>query len=684
MDKRAALQRLLNPRSVAVFGGDAAARVIEQCRAAGFGGEIWAVNPQRRELHGVPCFPTLADLPAPPDASFLAVPPEVSVKIAGELAALGGGGVVCYTAGFAETGTDGGRLQDRLREAAGDMPVIGPNCHGYLNYFDGVALWPDNHGGKRVDRGVALVLQSGNFGINMSMQRRGLDLGYVITIGNKLTLDIHDYIETLLEDPRVTAIGLHIEGIVSVRAFSLAAIEALRKGVPVVAIKTGRSERGAELTMSHTASLAGPAGLYSSLFARVGIAQCETIPQFLETLKFLSIVGTLPDDRLGSMSCSGGEASLIADYADGLELDMPELTDESKAELREVLGPNVHISNPLDYHTYAWSKYEQLKACFAAMLRNRFACTMLVLDYPVTETADLRNWEITEQALIDAATAGAQRAVIVATLPETLPAGVRERLISSGIAPMQGIHECMFAVKAAAFIGRAQADVANIVPVAQAEQLSGPLTVLNEADAKAELARYGLKIPPGRTCRASETVRVAAGLGYPVVVKAVSEQLAHKSEAGAVALNLGDAAAVEAATRSMAGGYERFLVEKMAGPVVAELIVGASRDPTFGLTLLIGAGGTLVELLDDTVSLLLPVARDEIQRAISGLRVAKLIDSYRGSTAGNMKSLVDAVAAVAGYVLAHNDALAELDVNPLIVTPDETIAVDAFIRKAIT
>ncbi|MFQ6006857.1 MAG: acetate--CoA ligase family protein [Woeseia sp.] len=682
MSAKAALERLLKPKTVAVFGGDDAARVIEQCRAAGFDGEVWAVNPKRRELNGVPCFDTVADLPAAPDASFLGTPPAASVEIIRDLAAIGAGGAVCYAAGFAEAGAEGARLQDRLRDAAGVMAIIGPNCHGFLNYFDGVALWPDNHGGRRVDRGVALVLQSGNFGINMSMQLRSLDLGYVITIGNKSSLDIHDFIEMLLDDPRVTAIGLHIEGIGSVHAFSAAAIKALAQGVPIVAIKTGSSKRGAELTMSHTASLAGSARLYSALFDRVGIAQCETIPQFLETLKFLSTVGALPGKRLGSMSCSGGEASLIADCAESLGLDMPELSDASAARLRDILGPIVHISNPLDYHTYAWSNYEQLKSCFTAMLESCFDCAMLVLDYPLTETADTANWETTERALIDAAAATGQRAVIVATLPETLPADVRTRLLEAGIAPMQGIHECLFAIKAAASVGKAQACVGNIHPVAEPEPVRGPVTVLNEYDSKAELADFGLVIPEGRICSASGIVGTAEGLGFPVVLKAVSEGLAHKSDVGAIALNLRDAPAVQSAIEGMAGQFDRFLVEKMAGPVVAEMIVGISRDATFGLTLLIGAGGTLVELLEDTVSLLLPVERDGIRAAIGTLKVSKLVDSYRGGIAGNMEAVVDAVMAVADYALANNASLQELDVNPLIVTPDKVIAADAFIRKA--
>ncbi len=197
MNKNTALKRLLSPETIAVFGGNDAAEAIKQCRATGFDGEIWAVNPQREELNGIPCYKSVSDLPSAPDSSFIAAPPAASIAIIRDLASIGAGGAVCFASGFAEIGGEGTSLQNQLREAAGDMAIIGPNCHGFLNYLDSVALWPDQHGGEKVGSGVALVLQSGNFGINLSMQQRGVDLGYIITIGNKSCLGLHFYLGLL-------------------------------------------------------------------------------------------------------------------------------------------------------------------------------------------------------------------------------------------------------------------------------------------------------------------------------------------------------------------------------------------------------------------------------------------------------------------------------------------------------
>lgn len=680
MSTKDSLQRLLRPKTVAVFGGDSAEAVIRQCQAIGYAGEIWAVNPKRAEIAGIPCVASIEDLPGIPDASFVAAPPRAVLEIIADLSARGASGAICFTAGFVETGEEGAELQAQLRDAAGDMPVIGPNCHGFLNYLDGIALWPDEHGGQRAERGVAMITQSGNIALNLTMQQRSLDFAYVISIGNNSMLGLHDYIETLLDDERVTAIGLHIEGIQDIAGFSAAAIHALHKGVPIVALKTGRSSLGAEITLSHTGSLAGSDRLYSALFKRVGVARCDTVPQFVETMKFLSVVGVLEDNTLGSMSCSGGEASLVADCAERLNVEMPALSATSTSGLQALLGARVNVANPLDYHLYIWGDYEHLNACFAKFLSNGFACTLLVLDYPPHAGADQSNWKVTEDALIDAVQETGQCAVVVASLPETLPKDVRERLAAAGIAPMQGIEDCIFAARAAAEIGKAQRNVQAIKPVMACNEVVGNDQSLDEVASKNALAEYGLSIPSGQLCAANETAETAAAIGFPVVLKAVSSELAHKSEAGAVAVGLGDSAAVELATKRMVGQFDRFLVESMAGPTVAELIVGISRDSSFGLSLLIGTGGTLVELLDDTVSLLLPVQRDDIAMALDSLKAAKIINGFRSGAAADMKSVIDAIEAIAAFAVAHEESLVELDVNPLLITPDAAIAVDAFIR----
>ncbi|MBT8098631.1 MAG: CoA-binding protein, partial [Gammaproteobacteria bacterium] len=502
MEKAEALKRLLRPASVAFIGGDSAAEAIRQCQAIGFDGEMWAVNQTRASLAGIPCVASLDALPAVPDASFIAAPPEASLALIAQLAATGAPGAVCFAAGFAETGATGAELQTRLCKAAGDMAVIGPNCHGFVNYLDGVALWPDQHGGRRVQRGAALVTQSGNIAINLTMQQRGLDIAYVLSGGNNSVLGLHDYIDALLSDQRVNAIGLHIEGIDDIAAFSTAAIRALKRRVPIVALKSGRSLQGAEIARSHTASLAGSDQLYDALFRRLGIARCNTLSEFLETLKLVTIAGLPQRDSIGSMSCSGGDAALVADVADRLGLPTPLLKEASKSRLQDLLGPNVHISNPLDYHLYVWADYDALRACFSEMLQQGFGCTLLVLDYPHSDASNIDNWLVAERALTDAMAETGEMAVIVASLPETMPEIVRDRLKSIGIAPMQGIDDCLFAIRAAASIANAQGQSEATPVLASKSREPASAAWLNEWQSKRILDEMGVDVPGGRLCKA--------------------------------------------------------------------------------------------------------------------------------------------------------------------------------------
>ena len=237
----ARLQRLFSPRSIAVFGGKAAAEVVRQCHKLGYTGALWPVHPTRSDIEGLPCFADIASLPAAPDAAFIAVPAQATVDVVRQLAACGAGGAICYASGFAEIGGEGVALQQQLVRAAGDMALIGPNCYGLLNYLDGVALWPDQHGGQRLERGVAIITQSGNIGLNLTMQRRALPLAYLITVGNKAGDSMDAIIDALLNDPRVTAIGLHIEGLDDVAAFSRVAARRMRPPCAPAASLNSRS-----------------------------------------------------------------------------------------------------------------------------------------------------------------------------------------------------------------------------------------------------------------------------------------------------------------------------------------------------------------------------------------------------------------------------------------------------------
>ena len=684
MNKNSALKRLLQPKSIALFGGDASAEVIRQCRKIGFTGEYWPVNPRRSEIEGIACFRSVAELPAAPDASFIGVGPAATISLLRDLNAMGAGGAVCYAAGFAEIGESGSGLQEQLLEAAGEMVIVGPNCHGVINYLDGVALWPDEHGGLRGERGVAFVLQSGNVGISISMQQRSLNISHLITVGNKADLDFHDYINVLLDDPRVTAIGLHIEGLGDVEAFSMAAIRALEMKIPIVALKTGTSELGARTAMSHTSSLAGSDELYNALFKRLGVARCETISEFLETLKFLSVMGALPGNSVASMSCSGGEASMVADQAEALGLEMPAFSAGNVKKLRDILGQKVHVANPLDYHTYIWGDCATMSACFTTVLSQHCDANILVIDYPREDVGSANMWEIAENALIDACEKSGRRAVVMSSLAENLPANARARLLDAGIAPMQGLKECMLAIRAAAAVGNAQQNAPAVRSIASVASVNNDGKLLSEWDSKLALSNHGLTVPQGALCAADEVPAAAAQIGFPVCLKVASAEVAHKSDIGGVRLNLECGNQLRDALADMDHLASHFLVEKMLQTPVAELIVGIKRDAQFGLALVVGAGGLLVELVEDSAVLLLPASREEIAEALFSLKVSRLLAGFRGSPAGDVSATIDAIQSVAEFALLKKNVLLELDINPLLVLADGqgVVVADALIKQA--
>ncbi len=689
------IRRLLKPRHVCIVGGQAMEDSIRRCADTGFGGEIWVVNPKRSELGGRKCYASIADLPEAPDATFIAVPREPTIEILGALNAAGAGGAICYAAGYAEVGGEGHDLQKQLIEAVGDLAMVGPNCYGILNYLDGIALWPTGHNGRRVESGCAFIGQSGNIALNVTGNDRSVPFGYVISSGNQVILTVADFVDALTEDPKITAIGLYIEGIDDVPAFSRAAAKAMQAGKPLVALKAGKSELGAKLAMSHTSSLAGSDRMYDSLFERLGVIRVDTIPQLMETMKFVSTAGLPKGDKLAVFTCSGGDGLMTADIAESIDLPLPQHSPAQVADLRTQLPNFATISNPLDYNTSLWGHEDLLTRCFDTVMAGDYDAGMLVIDYATDGEASEQAWDCSVNALVAACRKNGKLPIVTATLPELLPGRVRDLVIRGHGAPMQGLKEALHAFAATERFARLRDRLASAgmdgVTVPPTPKPQGDGRLLPEYEAKQQLSACGLSVPEARVVAPAEAAQAATALGFPVVLKVAAPVLAHKTEAGAVAVNLKSPAEVEAALQRMSASLaqykpgaviERVLVEKMVADVVAELIIGVKRDPQFGLALVIGAGGILVEMVQDSAMLLLPTDRAAIERAIDGLKISKLMKGYRGRPAGDLRAVANAVAAVAAFAEAHRGSLLELDVNPLMVLKTGAVAVDALVVLA--
>lgn len=666
------LSRTLNPRSIALFGTSPAQSVIEQCRKLGYKGELWPVHPTRETLAGLKCFKSVTDLPRAPDVAFIAVNRHATIDVVAQLSRAGAGGAVCYASGFAESGVqsgvDGVALQAELVAAADGMPILGPNCYGLINALDGVALWPDQHGCRHLDRGVAIVSQSGNVGLNISLQQRDLNLAYLITVGNQATAGVEECLEVFIADNRVTAIGLFIEAIVDPIRFAKLALKADQRNLRIVALQTGRSDAGAMIAASHTASLSGHRSAYEAFFSRCGVAMVNTPVELIETLKLLHQGGALTGNKLVSLSCSGGEASLLADLCEKTSLVFEPFEKDQHTRISSTLTDLVTIGNPFDYHTFMWGDRIATANTFTQVMTGPQDATLLILDTPPRDDHDSQTWVTAANSLADAATTTNRRAVIVATLPECVTQEVRNAAHAANLVVLQGLHDALVALDAAAWL----ADHHSGQPPAAVEAASAT-KIIDEADAKLLLRKNNVNVPIGEKCTRNDVLKTVSRIGFPITLKGLG--LAHKSESGAVKVGLLNEQQLNHALALMPDSISEFLVEQTVVDVVAEILVGVRRDAPVGWLITLGAGGIYTELWRDTVCLLAPASDLEIRSAISKLRIAPLLTGFRGKPAGNLDALIQLIQNVVGA--AMNNDLVEIELNPVLVTPDTAVAVDA-------
>jgi acyl-CoA synthetase (NDP forming) len=639
------LEKLLKPRHLAIIGGRDAEAVVKECARIGFTGQIWPVNPKREKIGGFKCFASVEDLPEAPDAVYLAIPREAAIYTVKQLAEMGASGVVCYTAGFSEIGVEGTELEEALVSASGDLALVGPNCYGVINYIDKVALWPFPHGGTSPGYGAAIITQSGMLSSDLTMSH------------SEVTL------------------------------------KALEAGVPIVALKTGSSEIGSELTVSHTASLSGSDDLFQALFDRLGIIRVSHPVQLLETLKYLCVAGIPKGKRLVGLTCSGGGATLLADHAEKIGLEFTRPSKKTANRLTRLLHYTATVSNPLDYTTPIWGIPERVLPVFETMLTDPYDAAIFVQDYPPPELDESKPFYLSDaKSFIDAGSKVRIPSAICCTLPENMDQSTREMLVENGVAPMQGIHEALEAISSSVwYFGRREAIRKNGIEKLRIKPLSRISTLIDEWEGKKHLLEMGLSVPEGGIADFAEVPELAEKIGFPVVVKMVGKNLEHKTDAGAIALNLLSCEEVKAAVDRMkkdveyfdpAAVSEKFLVEKMLERPIAELLVNVRTDLQFGMAMTLAAGGILTELLADAVTILLPTNRNDLENALKSLKISKLFDGFRGGEMIDTEQLVTALLNLVMGVMNPAIGIKEIEINPLFVYKEKVCAVDVLMRIA--
>ncbi len=679
MTKAARLARMLSPRRVAWFGGGGIEPAITYMKANGFGGEGVAVNPKRNHIAEVSCVPSVADLPWAPDLAILVIPKTAVIETVGELAERGCGGVVCITSGFSES-ADGEALQVDLIAAAGEMPVIGPNCPGIANFLDGNAFMMDHFGTHAPGKGVAVISNGGAYLSDLGCADRSQPIAYLIGLGNQAMVSLADMMDVVLDDPRVTAVNLYFESFADIGKLSEVAAKAARKRIPVVAIKGGRSQAGARAAQSHTASLSGDADVESALFRRFGWIEVTTPSEAIETVKMLSFTSIPKGLKTGFVTSSGSYAVLGGDIAERQGLKMVPPSDAVAPELDAVLPAYVGSANPLDISdAHGWPHADQLPI-YQAFAQDDYDLFAQVMCYPPEGGWDMSIWDATTAAL--AQTKGDRPAAFVNTLAEALPEAVRRRMIADGIAPLQGMEDGLRAVAHAAHYGASRA---RLIPKAMLLPDTPPAIAhknthtVSEAAAKIQLSNAGIDVP--RQWVVQETQNLPK-ISCSCAVKAIVPGLLHKTEAGAVALDIAPQelpqTLAEMACRLKNQNLisDGFLIEEMVEGPLAELLVGIRHIDSIGLTLTLAIGGLTVELLQDTATLILPAPRAEIEKTLLALKLSPLLLGYRGRPTVDLTATLDAIERLCAFAANHPD-LTELEINPLLATQSRAVVADA-------
>ena len=677
------VSRLLHPRSVAVVGaterpGSYASQTLLNLRMAGYAGEVWGVNPRRDSVYGRPCFPSLSDCPSPPDAVVVAIPAAGVVPVVEEAGGLGCGGAVVFGAGFGEI-ESGAALEAELAAVAGahELPVCGPNGNGIVALHERAPLWGDALSPFEPGR-VALVSQSGNFAVNALNASRGLRLHTVVSCGNSVALDPAAWVAELAADPGVGSIALYLEADGDGAHMCEALARCAEEDVGVAVLKVGSSPAGSAAAAAHTGALAGDQRIFRALVEEAGGAWASDFHELLELGKAFAVQGARrPSAGLAVLTCSGGDSALAADECERIGIPLPALTPATRERMRELLPEAATVANPLDYTALIWGDTERLHDLVVTAGEDPEVGRVLVLyDQPAgLEGAMEESWAAVREGIRRGAHDSSVPVMVASTLPELLDDEAGARFAEAGIPAISGLRSGLAAVAA---LGRPPGDPVRLREIASAACEPGNGGGwLSEHEAKELLRERGLPVVDGRLV-ADEDDAVAAlvELGGRAAAKLAAASLQHKSDIGALTLDIRDDATmreVHARLTALAVPGAAVLVERMAEPG-AELLVSARADGVVP-SLVIAAGGLWTELLGDAAVVPLPATPERVERAIAGLRAAPLFTGGRGRPALDVPAAARLAAATGELLLERGLALVEL--NPVLVHEHGVTVVDA-------
>ena len=700
--RHAELHRLIHPSSIAIVGasnrpGAFGQRVFENL--ADYQGALYPVNQRYQEVAGHRCYPSLADLPIQPDLVILAVPRDEVEPMVEECARVGAGGIIVYASGFAEMGRPQYiELQQRIvaRARSAGIPLVGPNNIGIVNWGLGAVCTFLTPMPARPSAAppIGLVSQSGALGFALGQaNEHGTAFSHVLTCGNSADVDVADYVAYLAHEPSCKAIACLFEGMSEPMRMVEACELARLAGKAVVVFKIATGIQGAEAAMSHTGSLAGSNDAYAAAFGKAGAMLVDNYEELLETAAFFAKAGLCEAPGVAVLSTSGGAAIMAADKAEVHQVPLPQPAAATTAVLLELIPEFGSARNPCDVTAQVVSDPIPFRKSAGALIEDPAYGALVV---PVVYAYDVLKPRI--ELLSDLARQTGKPVCIV-WLPMWIEGpGAHGADSNDNVAMFRSMDTCFATLarwrkwsdmqreKRVTFMASTSQ---NVRAKAHGLLTSMAGDVLSERPAKALLASYGVPMVTDVLVRSADAAVEAARLRYPVVLKADSARIPHKTEAGVVRLNIQDESALRIAyAEIMANALKVAPLEDINGVLVQqmipkglEMIVGARIDPMFGPLIVVGLGGILVELVKDSAVALAPVSAREASRLLEGLKGYRLLQGFRGSAPVDVDQLARIVSLVSEFAFDFRDQISELDINPLICTGDRIIGVDALIAR---
>jgi acetyl-CoA synthetase (ADP-forming) len=681
---RVDVERILHPRSVAVFGASDSkdkfgGRIMHFLVHHGFPGDIYPINLRRTEVLGRKAYPAIADVPRPPDVAILAVPSVALVDGVAAAAAAGVGCCVIISTGFAEAGEDGMARQAALVEVTRrtGTRLVGPNCMGLIVPHHRLALCSSvvlDTAGLR-DGPIGLVSQSGALMVSIFDRAAadGIGFRHCVSLGNQVDLEICDFLEYLVADSRTEAVCLYIEGLLDGARFRRGLAAARHAGKPVLLVKTGRTEAGVKSARSHTASLAGAFDVFEAVCRDEGAVIARDPDDMVRAAHFLVRHRAPRRGGVAILSSSGGGAGIASDRVSELGVPLAEFAPATRAGLDELLLPPQAL-NPIDLG--GRRKPEEVEIA-GDVARLCFGDPGVAWGLAILTSMP---FFATRTRLIGEAARAVDKPVLIALTPGAAADAPRRALREAGIFYVDRTED---ALRVLALLADYDRRDLHASPASRPDGLPAPTALrglpegaLTEGEVKRLVATYGVPVAREVTVTTPDaTADAATRLGFPVVLKAVSRQLVHKSDAGGVRLGLGSAEAVVAAAREMTQELERsapsvkldgFSVQEQV-PGEAEVIVGARRDPQFGPVVMVGGGGIAVEMLRDVALAPAPVSLARARAMLRSLRMAPLLTGARGRPPLDVEAVTDAVVRLSWLATDLGPRLVDLEVNPLLV-----------------